>query len=119
MLGRPLGRFTQHRRMDRLRELLTRHPRGLSLYELADALKVTPRTMRRYLRELEREYDLEPYEERPGGVRRWRIRASELPRKLELRRTQAYALLAARRIFEPMRGSALYDEIELAKIGRA
>ncbi len=25
-LGRPLGRFTQHRRMDRLRELLTRHP---------------------------------------------------------------------------------------------
>lgn len=100
--------------MDRLRELLTRHPRGLSLYELADALKVTPRTMRRYLRELEREYDLEPYEERPGGVRRWRIRASELPRKLELRRTQAYALLAARRIFEPMRGSALYDEIELA-----
>jgi predicted DNA-binding transcriptional regulator YafY len=113
-IGRPLGRFTQHRRMDRLRELLTRHPKGMTLYELADALDVTPRTMRRYLRELEREYDLESSEDKPGGTRRWKIRGSDLPRKLELRRTQAYALLAARRIFEPMRGSALYDEIELA-----
>lgn len=113
-LGRPIGRFTQHRRMDRLRELLTRHPKGMTLYELADALDVTPRTMRRYLRELEREYDLESSEDKPGGTRRWKIRGSDLPRKLELRRTQAYALLAARRIFEPMRGSALYDEIELA-----
>lgn len=113
-LGRPLGRFTQHRRMDRLRELLTRHPKGMTLYELADSLDVTPRTMRRYLRELEREYDLESAEDKPGGTRRWKIRGSDLPRKLELRRTQAYALLAARRIFEPMRGSALYDEIELA-----
>lgn len=113
-LGRPLGRFTQHRRMDKLRELLTRHPKGMTLYELADSLSVTPRTMRRYLRELEREYDLESSEDKPGGTRRWRIRGSDLPRKLELRRTQTYALLAARRIFEPMRGSALYDEIELA-----
>lgn len=113
-IGRPIGRFTQHRRMDRLRELLTRHPKGMTLYELADALDVTPRTMRRYLRELEREYDLESSEDKPGGTRRWKIRGSDLPRKLELRRTQAYALLAARRIFEPMRGSALYDEIELA-----
>jgi predicted DNA-binding transcriptional regulator YafY len=113
-LGRPLGRFTQHRRMDKLRELLTRHPKGLTLYDLGEHLKVTPRTMRRYLREMGREYDLEPVDEKPGGTRRWRIRAGELPRKLELRRTQAYALLAARRIFQTMQGSALYDEIDLA-----
>ena len=100
--------------MDQLRELLTRHPRGLTLYELADLLKVTPRTMRRYLREVEREYDLEPTDEKPGGAKRWRVRSSELPRKLELRRTQAYALLAARRIFGTLEGSALYDEIDMA-----
>jgi predicted DNA-binding transcriptional regulator YafY len=100
--------------MDRLRELLTRHPKGLTLYDLGELLKVTPRTMRRYLREMGREYDLEPVDEKPGGTRRWRIRAGELPRKLELRRTQAYALLAARRIFQTMQGSALYDEIDLA-----
>lgn len=112
--GRPPGRFTQHRRIDRLREILERHPRGLSLYELADALHVTVRTMRRYLKEIEREYDLESTPTRGGGPLLWRIRASEMPRKVELRRTQAYALLAARRLFEPMRGSALFEEIDIA-----
>ena len=114
MVGRPTGRFTQHRRLDRLRELLARHPKGLSLYDLAGALRVSPRTMRRYLREVGRESDLEPVRASGGGHVLWRLSASELPRKVELRRTQAYALLAARRLFEPMRGSALFDEIDMA-----
>lgn len=97
-----------------MREMLTRHPRGLTLYELAELLKVTPRTMRRYMRELGREFELEGSEDRKGGALRWRLRPSELPRKLELRRTQAYALLAARRIFESMRGTALHEEIDMA-----
>ena len=112
--GRPTGRFTQHRRVDRLREILSRHPKGLSLYELAGALGVTVRTMRRYMVEIEREFDLESTPVKAGGQRLWRIRSSEIPRKLELRRTQAYALLAARRVFEPMRGSTLFEEIDLA-----
>lgn len=113
-LGRPRGSFTQHRRVDRLREILARHPRGLSLYELANALHVSPRTMRRYLKEIGSEFDLEPVPTRAGGALLWRISASEIPRKVELRRTQAFALLAARRVFEPLRGSALFDEIDLA-----
>jgi predicted DNA-binding transcriptional regulator YafY len=112
--GRPKGRFTQHRRMDRLRELLGRHPQGLTLYELADGLKVSPRTMRRYLKEIEHDFELEHVETRGGGALRWRVRASEIPRKIALRRTQAYALLAARKIFEPTRGSALFEEIDVA-----
>lgn len=112
--GRPSGKFTQHRRLDRLREILERHPKGMSLYELADALGVTVRTMRRYLVELEREYDLQSIPTRGGGALLWRVSPSEIPRKVELRRTQAYALLAARRLFEPMRGSALFEEIDLA-----
>jgi predicted DNA-binding transcriptional regulator YafY len=114
MRGRPKGKFTQHRRLDRLREILERHPRGISLYDLADALDVTVRSMRRYLKEIEREYDLESIPTRGGGALLWRVRAGEMPRKVELRRTQAYALLAARRLFEPMRGSALFDEIDMA-----
>ncbi len=113
-LGRPSGHFTQHRRVDRLRELLTTRPKGLSLRELADALGVTERSVRRYLKEIEREYELEPITDKAGLARRWRLRAGEIPRKVELRRTQAYAILAARRLFEPMKGSALYDEISLA-----
>lgn len=112
--GRPPGSFTQHRRLDRLREILARHPRGLTLYELADALGVSVRTMRRYMPEVEREYDLESKATKPGGPLLWRIRTGEMPRKIELRRTQAYALLAARRLFEPMRGSALFEEIDMA-----
>src|SRR6185295_9530453 len=113
-VGRPAGRFTQHRRLDRLKELLLRHPRGVNLYEIADALRVSPRTVRRYLREIRRESELDKTPERGGGPLIWSIRPSELPRKVEIRRTQAYALLAARRLFEPMRGSALFDEIDLA-----
>jgi predicted DNA-binding transcriptional regulator YafY len=100
--------------LDRLREILARHPRGLSLYELADALEVTPRTMRRYLREVRREFELDSTTERGGGALLWRIRPSEMPRKVELRRTQAYALLAARRLFAPLKGSALFEEIDMA-----
>src|SRR6185369_7121341 len=112
--GRPKGKFTQHRRLDRLREILEKHPRGISLYDLADALSVTVRSMRRYLKEIEREYDLESVPARGGGPLLWKVRSGEMPRKVELRRTQAYALLAARRLFEPMRGSALFEEIDLA-----
>jgi predicted DNA-binding transcriptional regulator YafY len=44
----------------------------------------------------------------------WRIKPSERGRAVTLRRTQAYALLAARRVFDVLRGSALFDEIDLA-----
>jgi len=112
--GRPKGKFTQHRRLDKLRELLERHPRGLSLNDMAGALGVTVRSMRRYMKEIERETELESVPTRGGAALLWRLRSNELPRKVELRRTQTYALLAARRLFEPMRGSALFDEIDHA-----
>lgn len=112
--GRPNGQFTQHRRLDRVRELLERHPRGLTLYELADSLKVSARTLRRYLKEVGRDYDLEPRRVKGGGQVVWGIPQRDMPRRVELRRTQAYALLAARRLFEPLKGTALHDEIDLA-----
>ncbi len=112
--GRPKGHFTQHRRLDHARELLEKHPRGLTLYELADSLKVTSRTLRRYLKEVGRDYDLEPCRVRGGGQIVWRIPQRDLPRKVELRRTQVYALLAARKLFLPLKGTALHEEIDLA-----
>lgn len=91
-----------------------RHPGGLTLYDMAEALAVTPRTMRRYMKEMDRDFELESSEVRGGGALVWKIRTSELPRKVELRRTQAYAFLAARRLFSPMKGSTLYEEIDMA-----
>lgn len=112
--GRPKGSFTQARRLETLRALLVRHPKGLTLYDLARELKVTPRSMRRYLEEVRRELDLVSHRARPGGPSLWRLAPGEAIRKVEVRRTQAYALLAARRLFEPMKGSALYEEISMA-----
>jgi predicted DNA-binding transcriptional regulator YafY len=112
--GRPRGPFTQARRLDTLRALLQRHPKGLTIYELAAELDVTPRSLRRYLAHVKRELDLVSYPARPGGQVVWKLAPGEVARKVEVRRTQAYALLAARRLFEPMKGSALYEEIHMA-----
>ncbi len=112
--GRPRGPFTQARRLDTLRTLLQRHPRGLTIYELAVDLGVTPRSLRRYLAHVRRELELISVPARPGGPVLWRLAPGEAVRKVEVRRTQAYALLAARRLFESMKGSALYEEIHLA-----
>lgn len=106
--------FTPHRRIDRLRDLLARHPGGVTLYQLAEMLDVAPRTLRRYLKEIERQYELSPLRPKGGGACLWRIDPKELPRKVEMRRTQAYALLATRRIFDSLQGSALFDEIDMA-----
>jgi len=113
-VGRPTGKFTQHRRLDFLRDKLEAHAAGLTLEDLATMLHMTTRSVRRYLRELKRLTELESVEVRPGGAHVWRIKPSERGRTVALRRTQAYALLAARRVFDVLRGSALYDEIDLA-----
>lgn len=119
-VGRPEGRFTQHRRLDRLREILEREPRGLTLEELSRMLRVTERSVRRYLLELDATADpgklglLESIPTTPGGAHVWRIRPGERGRAVSLRRAQAYALLATRRALEILEGSALYDEVDLA-----
>jgi len=102
-VGRPLGKFTQHRRLDFLREKLETHAAGLTLEELATILRVTTRSVRRYLHELGLITELESIPGRPGAAHVWRIKPSERGRNVALRRTQAYALLAARRVFDVLR----------------
>ncbi len=111
--GRPKGKFTQHRRIDLLCEALEDHPTGLPIAELAEVLAVTPRSVRRYLRELEHRVDVESVATAPGNPHLWRIKPSERARSISLRRSQSLALLTARTIFDPIKGSALFDEIGL------
>lgn len=119
-VGRPEGRFTQHRRIDKLRELLEGEPRGLTLEELSRMLRVTQRSVRRYLLELDGTSNpakfelLESIETTPGGAHLWRIRPGERGRTVSLRRAQAYAILATRRALDILKGSALFDEVDLA-----
>jgi predicted DNA-binding transcriptional regulator YafY len=112
-LGRPHGRFTQHKRLARLREALEGTPSGLTIHDLAAVMRVTTRSVRRYLEYLKVETELDPVPTTPGGAPLWRIKPSERGRALFLRRSQAYGLLAARRVFDVMKGSALYDELDL------
>ncbi len=113
-VGRAKGKFTQSRRLDHLRTLLESHASGLTLDQLAEALHVTTRSVRRYLHELGLLTDVESLEVGPGEQNLWRIKPSERGRAVTLRRAQAYGLLAPRRVFEVLRGSALFDEIDLA-----
>jgi predicted DNA-binding transcriptional regulator YafY len=112
-VGRPQGHFTQHRRLDKLRETLEQSPDGVMLEDLAHILHVTTRSVRRYLHELSLLVELESLPTGPGGAHLWRIKPSERGRSVALRRTQAYGLLAARRVFDVLRGSALYDELDV------
>jgi predicted DNA-binding transcriptional regulator YafY len=112
-VGRPTGRFTQHRRIDLLREKLETHAAGLTLQDLALMLRITTRSVRRYLRELGLVTEIESIPVRPGAAHVWRIKPSERGRAVSLRRTQAYALLAARSAFDVLKGSALFDEIDV------
>jgi predicted DNA-binding transcriptional regulator YafY len=98
--------------MSELRQLLLQYPRGVTVTEIAAHLDVTTRSARRYLDEIR--VDLEAVPERPGGEKRWRIPSVDMPRRVALRRTQAYALLAAKPLFDQLRGSTLYEEIQLA-----
>ncbi len=113
--GRPIGRFTQHRRLDRLKETLESNPAGLSLDDLSLLLRVTHRSVRRYLNELSLIVELESIATTPGGANLWRIKPSERGRAVLLRRTQAYGLLVGRRMLEGLRGSAFVEELDLAQ----
>lgn len=111
-LPRKQSTFVQARRLDTLRAALETQAQGHTLEELANFLGVTDRSVRRYLNQLSRSVELESVELTRGGAHAWRIKPSARARTLPLRRSQAYALLAARSVFEPLRGSALFDELE-------
>ncbi len=113
--GRPRGKLTQLQKVTRLQQLLVQYPKGITIDEIAGHLQVDPRSARRYVKALRSELrtDLEPVTD-GDGAKRWRIPDVDVPRRVAMRRTQAYALLAARPLFAGMRGSTVYEEIALA-----
>jgi predicted DNA-binding transcriptional regulator YafY len=111
--GRPPGKFTQHRRLDRLRDALEKNSQGLSIADIAGILHVTPRSVRRYLGYLKNSTPIEALPASPGRENVWRIKPSERARSVPLRRAPAYCLVAARGVFEALKGSALFDALDL------
>lgn len=115
-MGRPPGKFTQHRKLSKLSDLLEKHPQGLTIPEISAALRLTTRSVRRYLKYLrgpEGSDTLESIPYGPRGTLRWRMNPRDRGRAMNLRRTQAFGLLAVRRVFDVLRGSALFEELEI------
>lgn len=113
-VGRPKGRFTQHRKLDKLRATLELHAGGLTLAELAMVLRVSQRSVRRYLLELGAQTELESVPSPQGAAHTWRIKPSERGRAVALKRSQAVGLLSLRKAIEPLRGSALFEALDIA-----
>jgi len=100
--------------MEVLRRVLEQHPNGLPLPKIAAALSMSERSARRYLEHAKLELHLVS-EKRAGERQAWfSIPAGELRRRVELRYAQAALLLSGRRLFDLLRGSSLFDEVELA-----
>ena len=119
-VGRPTGKFTQHRRLDVLREKLEAHAGGLSLEELAAMLRITTRRCAATCASWRSSPSSSRSRSAPAARTSGASSRASAVAPCRLRRTQAYALLAARRVFDPIRGSALFDEIDVAlRAGRA
>lgn len=112
--GRPKGSFTQCERFSDLQRLLEQHPTGLTLETVALELGVSTRTARRYLKQATDDYHLYAKRAQGGHQSLWIIPTTQIRKRVELRHTQAIGLLATRSVFEPLKGSALYDELQLA-----
>ena len=85
----------------------------MSIAEIASFLNVTTRSVRRYLGYLKLSTPIEPVSASPGRENVWRIKPSERARSVPLRRAPAYCLIAGRGVFEPLKGSALFDALDV------
>lgn len=114
-VGRPKGKLTQHKRLDRLKSALERTPAGVTLKDLARLGNVTERSVRRYLLEVKDAWDLESVRTAPSGAALWRIKPSERGRSVQLRRAQALALLGAASALDDLAASTITEDARTAK----
>ena len=114
-VGRPKGKLTQHKRLDRLRAALERTPGGVTLKDLARMANVTERSVRRYLLELKGTWDLEAVRMTPGGAALWRIKPSERGRSIQLRRAQALSVLGTTMALAELGDSAVAEDARSAQ----
>ncbi len=114
-VGRPKGKLTQHKRLDRLKMALERAPGGVTLKDLGRIANVTERSVRRYLGEVKGSWDLESVRATPGGPALWRIKPSERGRSITLRRAQALAVLGSASTLHEFGDCALAEDAKSAQ----
>lgn len=109
-VGRREGNYSQATRVLRLANQLRRH-HGLTFAELADDFQVTERQMKRDLAALEAAGYALDYQ--TGDDRRVRVRLADVkPGVINLGVSERYTLLAVRRVFDVLRDTSFYEDVE-------
>jgi predicted DNA-binding transcriptional regulator YafY len=108
-LGRKRGKYTQLGRVLRLQDILRARRFGVSLAELAESLGVTERQVRRDITALEQTgLPIEATSvDGKSGVRLTDPKGGAV--RLSVR--ERYALLAARRVFDVLKGTPFYEDV--------
>lgn len=104
------GRYSQVARALRILDLLRGHRHGVQLADLAEAVKISVSQVRRDLQALEEAGHSIDYPQPDGraGARLLEKSYSEIP----ITRRERYMLLAVRRMFDVLRDTPFYEDIE-------
>lgn len=103
------GRFARQRGLEEVRAVLL-STGGATVYELAERLGVSVRTVIRYLQALEASGD-SIYDERDGHKKVWRLQSANTS-ILHLTTTQMTALYLSRRVIDFLDGTGFAEDLE-------
>ena len=105
-----VDRYAPARRLHQLKALLN-STGGISIYEIAERLRISVRTAIRYLQTLEAAG--EPlYEEMDGRRKIWRLKASARHETITLTTAQMMTLFLSRRVFDFLAGTGFKEDLD-------
>ncbi len=107
---KPVDRYAPARRLHEVKALLNSSG-GVTVYEIAERLRVSVRTAIRYLRALEAAE--EPlYEESLGRKKVWRLKPFARHESIALTTSQMVALFLSRRVFDFLAGTGFKEDLD-------
>jgi predicted DNA-binding transcriptional regulator YafY len=105
-----VDRYAPARRLHQLKSLLNSSG-GVTVYDIAERLRISVKTATRYLKTLEAAG--EPlYEEIVGRRKVWRLRASARHETITLTTSQMIALFLSGRVFDFLKGTGFKEDLD-------
>jgi len=105
-----VDRYAPARRLHQLKALLNSSG-GVTVYDIAERLRISVKTATRYLKTLEAA-DEPLYEEMVGRRKVWRLRASARHETITLTTSQMIALFLSGRVFDFLKGTGFKEDLD-------
>lgn len=105
-----VDRYSPARRLHQLKALLNSSG-GVTVYDIAERLRISIKTATRYLRALD-EAGEPLYEETVARRKVWRLRASARHETISLTTSQMIALFLSRRVFDFLKGTGFKEDLD-------